>query len=311
MSNLVTVRPKKGSKKFFVDAKIYKEEIGPKGEQKGSYAETGNFKGERFPRSRQLVRPIWSNSRARYLVNLTEKELNVLVKQAGLRYVSGPNKGEPIISSDVRNFSDAFMTHKDLKITQAEGMVHLNRDIPIDRIILACMESDPTYQSLDNNNPLLSSRVKYVIADSEVTTKVNITKMQQEVEATLLFSALNADKRLKVAMAMNLGVNEKSDPDFVAQQLYAAVTGSGVFADGTKKIDMFSTYCKLSTEALNLNFTIARATKRGLVRKNKKEGYTVLGIPMAKTLDELYSVMADPDNSDLLLRLEKNLDSND
>ena len=227
---IVTIRPKKGSKRFRTAnghmSQIHASEDGGKTQEKN----VGAFNGERFPNSRQMFRVSWSSSKHMWKLNGFEnmtkekqEELDKLVKACKLKHYmkNDPNYGNYITTADMYDSADPFFSHKDLKVISQEGELLLNKTRPIDNIILLGIKSDGQFavggEKLD---PLTSSRVKYIITDKTIDVQMKKEVRSKKMEALKLLDKLTSAKKLKIALAIGAIPNKDVDIDTVDELLF-------------------------------------------------------------------------------------------
>lgn len=306
MSRIVTIKPKKGSKKFFTNAKKFNKVKGPDGREMD--AEQGEYRGERFPNSRQMVRPKWSASKRRWLLHGFDQngeELNKLVEGSKLKFEKGhPRVGEYITTADIWDYNDPFFGHKLLRITQREGEITLDKDRPLDQIILAGAKADPLYAEAGKGNSMLSSRVKYIITDSETALKMRKKEYGRKREAYKLLDAMDFKKKSKVAYIMSLVTSmEDLDPDLVDDALLRTIDDETGKIGKLSKLDYFIKISKETAENVAMKIMVINAKRKGILRK-RKNGFELFGSFVGRTQEDVEEYLFASENQDVMLRLE-------
>lgn len=313
MAEIVTIKPTPGSRKFKAVQGMHSKHTVSDGTNEQEKT-TGEYTGQRFPKSRQMFRPLWSNSRRRWLIHGYEdnhEELNDLVKKCKLKYpAKTPKAGQYIEEADIFDFSDPFFTSRYLKVIANEGEIMLDKSKPLDKIILLSLLENPQFQSSNDGNPLFTSRVKYLISDRDIELVAKKDKRDKESKIVKLYEGLTSQKKMKVAIAMGLIPNENVSIDVVEDLLYQAAKDviTKVSTEGNiTRQDLFIKLCEMTTEQLNLKHKIAQAKSKGFLKKNDG-GFMLFGNPVGKNEKQIEAYMSNPDNQELLDRLMKALD---
>ena len=122
------VRPVKGSKRFFKDARFLQGIMTRRSDgtmsDEGEKQELGTYEKERFHGSRQYLRGAqWSNSDRKWKMDpLTPAELNKLVAKCDLY----DDKGNKITTANLQRFADPFFMHHEFMIFAEEGEQELD-----------------------------------------------------------------------------------------------------------------------------------------------------------------------------------------
>lgn len=313
MSELVTIKPAIGSRKFKAVQGMHNKHVVSDASGNTEEKTTGDFNGERFPKSRQMFRPLWSNSRKRWLLHGYEEnseELNEIVKRCKIKYpAKHPRVGQIIDSADIWDFSDPFLSSRYLKVMANEGEIMLDKSKALDKIILLSLLENPQFQSSNEGNPLLSSRVKYLITDRDTAQVAKKDKREKEIRIVKFLEGLTSQKKMKIAIAMGLIPNDNVDIDVVEDLVYTAAKDqiTKVSTEGNiTRQDMFIKLCEMTNEQLGLKFRIAEAKAKGFLKKNA-DGFLLFGNPVGKTEKQIEAYISNPDNQELLDRLTKAL----
>lgn len=314
MAELVTIRPRAGSKRFRAIKGITQfQKVTEQGQDVDR--SVGEYKSERFPNSRQMFRPMWSASKRKWLLRGFEdmnqekqKELDALVVKCKLKYGDkDPRARNYIKEADIYDANDPFFTHPSLKIITYEGQATLDKSRPLDQILLLGLQANVTFQKGgDKVNPVLSQRVKYVITDKNVDSKIKQDKRKKILTATKLYDALTDAKKTKVAMAMGLISNDNVDRSVIDEILWEACQDDTKVVDNNMtRQDLFIKMCKTNAAELNTRNMIQKAKATGKLRRNKTQGWLLFGESIGRTDNQVYEYFNNPDNQEMLIRLEQ------
>lgn len=303
---LVKIAPKKGSKHFFSHATV-KKEVMQNGETKE--IEVGEYRKERFPKSRQIVRPKYSFSQRRWMLSGMENGpiLDKLVKACAFQYVSGKNKGDYIESANINDINDAFFNHPKLRDLRKEGQSTLNLKRPLDQLLFAAFKIDPKHA---NGKSMLSSRAKYEIKNDGEERAEGVALRRGLSTAVKLFDALTFDKKKKVAIALGLTFGKGISPEWIDDQLWSFVQDNKTMA-GYKRMTKqayFIHLCESDADALHVQYSIALAMRKGIIRRRQGQGFMLAGEPIGKTKQQAIDFLNLTENQDMLIRLEELLE---
>lgn len=310
MSKTVTIKPKKDSKKFFSNATQFQTVAGPDGQPTDQVRNAGAYRGERFPRSKQFFRPFFSQTKGRWLVgNLSDEDLQSIVKELRWQYERGPDKGKYIEYADVRNSADPFFSHSKLMVMAKEGQYRLDPEKPLDRLMLEALKDQHEFASAAEANGPLSSRVKFVISDSDTDKEIKKTRRKQKQKAFGYFDKLTHKKKLAIATAMALNVRDDIDPDILDDTLFEMVEDNVTKFEGDETYQsFFIRLCEASSEDLHLKHLIGKARQSGLLRKNRTEGWLLFGNPIGgRHMIDVENYFKDPLNSEMIDRVTEAL----
>ena len=279
--NIITVKPRKGSKSFKAVRGMVQYQKVDSGSGSPDVVSAGEYNGERFPNSRQMFRPKWSGPKQMWSLNGhsdNSKELNELVAKCKLRYPENhPERRQLIKDADLFDFSDPFFNHKDVKAIVKEGEAILNRSRPMDNLIFLAITADSTFSTGNVDNPLLSKRIRYTISDKKAARTQSKKKMTFKREAIKIFENLNYVKRKKIAIAMNLISGDNIDPTLLEETMWEEVIESGnTTVNGETRMNLFVELAKGTTENLNIRFYIRQAKTKGFLKKSRAQGYHVI-----------------------------------
>ena len=310
MPQLVTVKPKPGSRRFTVQGNITQYNKTSDTPMSSEVQPTGNFKGERFPNSRQPKRVKWSNSKRRWLLAgapENSKGLNRLVEQCKLKYEDDhPRKGEYITECDIFDREDPFLTHSKMKMIAREGEFVLDKDHPKDKILIMAIQAQHDYE-VDGVSKS-STRTRYIITDKNIDKRAKQKMRKQETQAIELYMQMNPKKRMQIAMAMGLIANENADQDVIDDVLYAAVKDTSTKSQGKSKQEYFIALAQTDDVDVKIRFMIQKARATGYLKKVKDIGWTIFGQPVGKTDAQVYAHFRNPENQSMLTRLNEALE---
>lgn len=304
MADVTLIKPAKGSGRFVDDdsAKVYQVTKDSSGREIKRVGEA--FKKEKFPRSNQMVRPKYSNSRRLWLVDMTPEDLNKLVPDCLFKYPKKHNKGGQYIEKSIlHDPEDAFFNHRKLRVLLSEGEGAIRNDDPVHRIVLAGMRMDPEFQ-VGNTRGAQSSRVKYIVANKAIDTANAKSEMEEHDEALDLFKAKNHMDKKKIARALHLPISDDIEPDDLTLLLRRKIDENEKITSGQGFRATFIAACQMSEEDLNVRDMLERAKRYSILRK-KTDGYMFMGQYIGKRIDTVERYFLNPDNQETFLHLEK------
>jgi hypothetical protein len=279
----------------------------------------GTWDKERFPKSRQMFRPMWSYTKRQWGLkgyDKNSKELNDLVAGCKLKYKPGhPMQGQFIKDADITDFGDAFFNHKQLKVLAQEGDTLLDKERPFDQLILAGLLMNPEFQyqsSEDTGSQPVSNKIRYLIVDKGKELDSKKIAREREHEAYELFKGLNDQKKLAIAVSLNLIRDEKTDRAIIDDVLWDFAKSKDKAKDTyLSKQEIFIEMCNLKTDKLATQHTIGRAKGAGFLKKTK-QGWMLFGQVIGKTDKDVETYFNDVDNSDtqeVIAQLEQQLEN--
>lgn len=308
MGELVTIKAKPGSRKFASTGSM--QTVYTENDQQGNQIseKKSEFISERFPKSKQMFRVPWSHLKRKWLLDgFPEncKELNDLVEKCKLQYEKPhKNAGDYIKQADIYDYNDKFFNHRLFKIIANEGEVLVDKSFAIQDLVLRGLKMHPMFQVAGEENPLMSAGARYVIVDRAIDVKLKRQVRDNKLKVMELYKNLTGEKKIKIAMAMNLIPNENVDIDVVEDVLFKASEDLTKLPDmKISRQELFITFCEMKTEDLNLKHRIAKAKSLGILKK-QADGWILFGSPIGKTNAQIEDYLSNPDNSKLLLRLD-------
>lgn len=318
MSNMI-IKPKKGSKKFYKNAKQFQRIVDPTTNQPtGEYAAAGEYSSERFPNSKQGPRVHYSFSKDRWLLyksNGTEfdsKELNELVKGCHFNYEKGVRKGDIIKKADITNLADPFFNHSQLRIRLKEGSATLSTDSgnAMATVMGAGLRANRRFKEAGKaGNAFGASNVKYIISDKEQDLHNSSKGRDTMIDANKKFDALNDRQRMIFARIMGLGVRGNTDRALVDDVLYKAATDPNTMVTdrNISQQDMFFKLCDMDKDELEYKDLLSRARSSNILRKTK-EGWSFRGQAIGRTTATVESFFKDPEHQESLMAMEQALE---
>lgn len=309
MAELVTIKPKPGSRKI-VSSTGNIQAVYTQNDNNGNLVseKKTEYVSERFPKSKQMHRIPWSHNKRKWLLDGFPEncdELNKLVKDCKLQFEKPhKNAGDYIEKADIYDYNDKFFNHRLCKIMSNEGEILLDKSFPLQNLVLRGLKLHPHFQVAGEENPLISAGARYIIVDRDIDVKLKRTARDNKLKVMKLYSSLTGEKKIKIAMAMNLIPNENVDIDVVEDVLFNASQDLTKIPDlNITKQELFINFCEMKTEDLNLKHRIAKAKSTGILKK-QADGWILFGSPVGKTNAQLEDYLSNPDNSKLLLRLD-------
>jgi hypothetical protein len=308
MGELVTIKAKPGSRKFASTGSM--QTVYTENDKDGNQIseKKTEFISERFPKSKQMFRVPWSHLKRKWLLDGFPEncnDLNDIVEKCKLQYEKPhKNAGDYIVKADIYDYNDKFFNHRLFKITASEGEVLIDKSFPLQDLVLRGLKLHPLFQVAGEDNPLMNAGSRYVIVDRAIDVKIKRQVRDNKLKVMKLYESLTGEKKIKIAMAMNLIPNENVDIDVVEDVLFKASEDLTKLPDiNMSRQDLFITFCELKTEDLNLKHRIAKAKSTGVLKK-QADGWILFGSPVGKTNAQLEDYLSNPDNSKLLLRLD-------
>lgn len=306
---LVTIVASPGSGNMVTEATQFNEKLDPGSRAPtGEVVATGKYSGERFPRSHQIVRPVWSLARNRWLIGdeISQDKLNEIVQSFNFTYETGSRQGELIESANPRVFGDAFFNHRLLKMKFKEGELILDPSNPQDYFFLECMKASVEFKSEDEKDGIKLAKGRYTIIDEEIKKEKDHKKVSSEVEAISLFANMNFTKKRQIAYAMGLLVTETMDAQDLDRLMYAEITSVTSNVDGKSGAELFVEMAKLAPEELNLKYLVNRALKKAILRRDG-QNLVLFGQKVGRSLKDVTIYLNDPENELQLDMLRKEL----
>lgn len=305
------VRPVKGSKRFFQDARFLQGIMTrrPDGTMadEGEKRELGSYEKERFHGSRQILRGAqWSSTERRWKMDpLSQKELNELVAQCDLY----DSKGEKITSANPRRFADPFFMHHEFMIFGEEGEQELDDDNnPMHKLLAIGFANRDDFG--DGKSKHRSTLQRWEIIDKSTTISQNNDDIDLWAEIASLFKATPVEKLRKIGIILNVGISEDSSYDIVKSTLGKLLMGEDkVVTNSTETYkEGFIRLCNLPEDKFNLEYMVALGVRKGFIRKRRNQGWLYNGKPITTVDSQLVPYFEDPSNQDDYFELEKLVD---
>ena len=313
MSQLVTITPKPGSRKFqVVGAGMTQFNQISGSTNPGDVAQTGEFKGQRFPNSRQIFKPKWSLTKRRWMLagcDKNSKKLNEIVARCKLKYQDNdPRYPGYITEADIFDDDDAFFKHKLLKIIAREGEFVLDKDVPKDMILIMSVQASHQFALKGETMGPISNRVKYLITDKNIDAAAKRNVRNQEMEATQLFAAMSDEIKTKIAMGMGLISKETEDKVLLDDMLWAAAKNTKSRASNGLSIqEYFIAMAKTTTDEINIRYLIQKARGEGHLKKTP-DGWMLFGQPVGMSDGQVYDYFKNGENVKMINRLTTVID---
>jgi hypothetical protein len=151
---------------------------------------------------------------------------------------------------------------------------------------------------------------QYYVADQEIENKLIFKKKQQINKAIVKFDAMTPEKKRKVARLLGLPITDESPESVVYNEvdniLKEVNFKKGVFK-GKSSIDMFNRIADMKENLLHIKDLVKQALTHSIYRV-KPNGRVYEGeYEIAKEENDLVKFLADDENQDELLILEKKL----
>lgn len=310
-SELVTITPKPGSRKFRVHGTGMTQFNTVQGSSDPrDVTATGTYKGQRFPNSRQVFKPRWSFTKGRWLLDGVSgsvkslEKLSSIASACKLKYEKNdPRYPGYIKEVDIYDFDDAFMNHSKLKMIAREGEFVLDKSKPKDQILIMAVQASKQFAMKGERPGPLSQRVKYLITDKNIDAAAKRASRDLEMKASKLFAQLSSDQKMKIAMGMGLIMRETDKLDVVDDLLWAASKDSkSRAANGLTTQEYFIAMCETSPNELNVRFLIQKARGEGHLKRTD-EGWFLFGRSVGRSDLQVYEYFKNPEHSQIIQRL--------
>lgn len=260
----------------------------------------GNYKGNRLPRVIYGHRPHWRDSLKRFPCSMEEEDFQKWVPKC---HLVNDKTGEIIKEANFFNPRDPFLTHSKFMITDTEGRVDLDLDIPIEKLLIACLESSPLYHRADSGKPVMSSMVKYEIIRPEALDKRKSIDLDKKEACYEYLRNMDESKKVKIGIVLKLRISDKTEAKTVRDELLRAFEDN-YDINGKNVQDSFLYLSSLSASDFEVEFMMANALKKGYLTRSA-EGFLLFGNPIAKNTGGVLKYLKDPDNFETIERLQK------
>ena len=285
-------------------------------EEDGMRKKVGDYRNGMFPGSKIFYRPKYKHSGASkgFLVNLTERELNKIVKEIGLTR----EDGTPIEKADKRNIFDPFFNHPELRFEIEGGVANLNDEIPFDRFFLACFEADPrcvVYKTSEDlfNNVSYGQFTEIAVMRMTEDDPDERRKRSKKYRAMEIFINMPHEKRIDMLYAMGVLFNaDEVTQDQVKDLLFRKITDDAYKtspAHGMTNLDLFLALAEMRESEFYMNVLINKAIQRKIIKRSLKEGYKYKDILLGKTKKEIMAFLRDEENAELFKKIVKDVES--
>ncbi len=318
MASFVVVKPRSNSKKFQTTDGM-RSMVNVSRDAGNTYNDesAGTWDKERFPKSRQMFRPMWSYTKRKWVLSGFDKnspDLNELVAGCKLKYKPGhPLQGQFIKEADLTDFGDAFFNHKQLKVMAQEGDTLLDKERPFDQLILAGLLMNPEFQyqsAEDTGSQPMSNKIRYLIVDKGKELNSKKISREREQQAYDLYKGLNDQKKLAIAVSLNLIRDENTDRGLIDDVLWDFAKSKDKAKDTyLSKQEIFIEMCNLKTDKLTTQYLIGKAKGAGFLKKTN-QGWMLFGQILGKTEKDVEKYFNDVDNADtqeVIANLEEQL----
>lgn len=296
MESTVIVKPAPNGKPHFMNAKQKVTEYnGETGEEKEIVNQ--KFEGYRFPGTNFFVTVSWSLGQRKWLLDMDPTTLNEYVERCKFSYERGPKKGLLIKEADVYDQADAFFTHSRQKVKSEGGIVKLDPKNPKDYLIYQSLKLDRRYHTRSNGP--MPGTVKFIITDTATDSLLEITEMNQMLDAMVELKTMAHVKRVAIGASLGLPITDKTDPDTVTKILKNFIENEKRNLTGKYNREIFLTLAKDKQENLEIKQMIAKGKSSSVLRFKKNEGYYYNGELVAKDDAEMETFLKSPNNREV------------
>lgn len=286
---------------------IYRQTLVSEGEivekdQRGRRILTNKKWGKtKFPGSVQILRPKYSDHKKCYpFHSLTEEDLQKLVKEARLKYLDGPKKGEYITEAFVQDKTDPFFEHDDLVLRLSEGSGRADLNHAIEAIMIDHLKTRGTFRMPDQEMQMAGVRQQYEIVDKDFDKRSRNKKTQEKLSITKKLAALSIEKKRKICSIIGTSVTNDTESDDMDTILYDYIHNS------KEEAQTFSELCDLDSDKLNLKFYISKGRFNSPIRIRKilNGSFIYNGeVNMGRSLEDVELFLMDPENASILQEL--------
>jgi len=265
----------------------------------GDVVDEGKYVQPTVPGASRVYRPKFSLRKKRYLINLTQDELDKLVKSMHLY----DEDGNQITAAPLTNEAAPFWKHRDIRLFMENMSATLDDDVPRDKFFLKCFEADPQFKLIgDEVNPAMAANVRFTIAKAEENVAKIDRELDRSMKAVELLNAMDYSKQVSVLKAMGID-SRNPDPKVTKNTLFRKITDEKNLRTGSSQennLDMFLRLAESTTEELNLQALVEQARAGRIITKSKDGKYKFGQITLGKNLTEVRDYLKDDNNADVL-----------
>jgi hypothetical protein len=194
----------------------------------------------------------------------------------------------------LKNPNDPFFAHKSLwqSTFMEEGSKYLTEETPLEEFYMRVLKGREDIEQPDREpgeqSAFLTSGSKLEILSPRAELKVQSNKIDEEVEAILLYDSLrkNFDKMKRIVSIADPPSYDESynDPVAMAALLKHELVDNTQYVTkyGMEARKYFMHLCNLPNEDLEVYSKVLRAAQDGIIRRNSKSGYTMKGELLAE-----------------------------
>ncbi len=270
----------------------------------GDIVHEGKYQQPTVPGASRVYRPKFSLRKKQYLVNLTQSELNELVKSMHLY----DENGNHITEAPKTNEYAKFWHHPQVMLHMENMSITLDDDNPRDRFFLKCFEADPQFATLgDEINPAVAANVRFAIAKAEENVAKVDAETDKSMRAVELLHAMDYSKQVNVLRAMGID-SRNPDPKVVKNTLFRKITDEKLLRTGhnhENNLDLFLRLASSTTSELNMQALVEHARTARVITKTKDGKYKFGEVMLGKTLSEVREYLSHEDNEDILNEIKE------
>lgn len=279
----------------------------------------GQYLKQRFPGSKQLIRPMFELDSGRFILRKADgslwnqTDLDEVVSKTNVRYPDwksmGTKANERIIKSDLYDSGDAFLSSKDIAVRLEEGEGALNPDTPLGQLKLAILRGHRNFKDEDISL-IKSEEVEYLIKHPEVSEKREVQTREEKELAFEYYNGMKTDPERMVNILRMFGVDvaEHSSTESKRNLLFKKVDDSVNRENGFTNQQLFNKYASLPPDELALKSMLKLALLRSIIM-HKGGIYMYQETPLASTFDGTYDMLNRGDMSHITSAIKLNLES--
>lgn len=259
----------------------------------------GKYNKPTAPGSLRIYKPQFKSKPSnKFLIDLTDKELNTLVNEIGL--LDKDNK--LITSANMKNAGDSFLRHNDLYIRIENGTALLDDEVPFEKFFLACFRADPKFRfTSGKHNPAMSAMVEYTVTMAGDIQDEDAIEVQEGLDAVDALYAMTFEKMVKVLGSMGVK-SVDPDPVMVKKLLFKKITkekDQPNTVTGETNLVLFNRLANNNMEQLSLKNIIADARKARIIGKKDSGKYIFGDLEIGRNLEEVFNYLSDDENGDV------------
>jgi hypothetical protein len=313
----VVIKPRPGSGKFRGFAQMLSKTVERTDDQGRKYTESGGeYKSERLPRTKGWRRPQYNNDKRRFYLEdehgkeYSEEWLDRVVSQSKLRYAENHKlDGDIITKADPSDPFDEFFNHPSMKVFEDEGVIVLDEDDPIHKILLGWIRGNKR-EFAPSSQKVFSPSVKYVIVDAQGDERSFNVKLNKKAKAYEILQKMDLRRKKDVVSVMiNKDYLVEPSEDILNTEIYKFIEDeSRVFKTGRQLIDEFIHIAQMPLEELEVRMLVQKGIRTNTITLRSGK-FMFDGKHVGNSIDDLVYHFFKADNASDFEKLEKRTQS--